>query len=81
MDDPSLPDPQNFNCETKIQRAALPRILEGDPDPPVKVQPPRVLLREGLDRAPAAALFRARRRGLARLGCMLPPVPVCSGWA
>jgi hypothetical protein len=41
------------NREIQIQRAALPRILEGDPNPPVKVQPRTVLLREGLDRTPA----------------------------
>jgi hypothetical protein len=45
------------NREIQIQRAALTRILEGDPDPPVKVQPRTVLLREGLDRTPAQAYF------------------------
>ncbi len=34
--------------------------------PPVKVQPRTVLLREGLDRTPAAALLRARGGGAAR---------------
>jgi hypothetical protein len=37
----------------QLQRAALPRILEGDPNPPVKVQPRTVLLRQGLDDQPA----------------------------
>jgi hypothetical protein len=37
------------NREIQLQRAALPRIFEGDPDPPVKVRPRTVLLREGLD--------------------------------
>jgi hypothetical protein len=41
------------NRTVQLQRAALPRILDGDPDPPVKVQPRTVLLREGLDRTPA----------------------------
>jgi hypothetical protein len=35
----------------------MPRILEGDPNPPVKVQPRTVLLREGLDHAPAETYF------------------------
>jgi hypothetical protein len=39
--------------------AALPLScgLEGDPDPPVKVEPRTVLLREGLDRTPAPPYF------------------------
>jgi hypothetical protein len=45
------------NREIQIQRAALPRILEGDPDPPVKVQPRTALMREGLDRTPAQPYF------------------------
>ena len=45
------------NREIQLQRAALPRILEGDPDPPAKVQPRTVLLREGLDRVPAQPYF------------------------
>jgi hypothetical protein len=45
------------NREIQIQRAAMARIIEGDPNPPVKVQPRTVLLREGLDRAPAQTYF------------------------
>lgn len=45
------------NRQVQLQRAALPRILEGDPDPPVKVRPRTVLLREGLDRAPPQPYF------------------------
>jgi hypothetical protein len=45
------------NREIQIQRAALPRILERDANPPVKVQPRTVLLREGLDRTPAQPYF------------------------
>ena len=37
------------NREIQLQRAALPRILEGDPAPPKKVEPRTVLLREGLE--------------------------------
>lgn len=47
------------NRTIQLQRAALPRILAGDPDPalPVKVQPRTHLLREGLDRTPARTYF------------------------
>jgi hypothetical protein len=45
------------NREIQLQRAAMPRILEGDPNPPVKVRPRTVLLREGLDAAPARPYF------------------------
>ena len=37
------------NRETQLQRGAMPRILEGDPDPPDRVRPRTSLLREGLD--------------------------------
>ena len=40
------------NREVQLQRAALPRVLEGDPDRPRKVTPRSVTLREGLDRVP-----------------------------
>jgi hypothetical protein len=40
------------NREIQLQRAALPRILEGDPNPPVKVQPRTMLMRQGLDDVP-----------------------------
>jgi hypothetical protein len=45
------------NREIQLQRAAMPRILEGDPDPPAKVRPRTSLLREGLDRASAEPYF------------------------
>jgi hypothetical protein len=45
------------NREIQLQRAALPRILEGDPNPPVKVQPRTMLLRQGLDQVPAQPYF------------------------
>jgi hypothetical protein len=47
------------NREIQLQRAALPRVLQGDPDPPVKVQPRTALLREGLDQVPTAPYFVA----------------------
>lgn len=43
--------------ETQLQRAALPRIMEGDQSPPVKVQPRTGLLRHGLDDVPARQYF------------------------
>lgn len=43
--------------EIQLQRAAMPRILEGDPDPPAKVRPRTTLLREGLDGTPSQPYF------------------------
>jgi hypothetical protein len=45
------------NREIQLQRAAMPRILEGDPNPPVKVQPRTPLLRQGLDQQPPKPYF------------------------
>jgi hypothetical protein len=45
------------NREIQLQRAALPRILEGDPDNPRKVPPRTALLRTGLDDAVGQAYF------------------------
>ncbi|GID29866.1 hypothetical protein [Paractinoplanes brasiliensis] len=46
------------NREIQLQRAAMPRILDGDPAPaPVRVRPRTVLLREGLDAAPPRPYF------------------------
>jgi hypothetical protein len=45
------------NREIQLQRAALPRILDGDPDPAVKVEPRTGLLRHGLDDMPAQPYF------------------------
>jgi hypothetical protein len=45
------------NREIQLQRAALPRILEGDPHPPAKVQPRTMLLRQGLDAVPPQPYF------------------------
>jgi hypothetical protein len=43
------------NREIQLQRAAMPRILRGNPVE--KVQPLSTLLREGLDRTPPATYF------------------------
>lgn len=43
--------------EIQLQRAAMPRILEGDPDAPKKVRPRTSLLRQGLDATPAQPYF------------------------
>jgi hypothetical protein len=45
------------NRRIQLQRAAMPRILEGDPDPAVKVRPRTTLLREGLDVTPPQPYF------------------------
>lgn len=45
------------NRQVQLQRGAMPRILAGDQDPPAKVQPRTVLLRQGLDAAPAQPYF------------------------
>jgi len=47
----------NDNREIQLQRAALPRILAGDPNPPQKVQPLTSLLRQGLDLTPQQTYF------------------------
>ncbi len=49
------------NREIQLQRAAMPRVLEGDPNAfegaKVKIEPRTTLLREGLDRSPAERYF------------------------
>jgi hypothetical protein len=45
------------NREIQLQRAAMPRVLEGDVDPPRKVRPRTALLRTGLDGEVATAYF------------------------
>jgi hypothetical protein len=45
------------NREIQLQRAAMPRIIEGAPAPPPKVQPRTALLREGLDALPPSTYF------------------------
>jgi hypothetical protein len=48
---------ENDNREIQLQRAAMPRLFEGDPNPPAKVQPRTVLLRTGLDASPPSTYF------------------------
>lgn len=45
------------NREVQLQRAAMPRILAGDPNAPERVRPRTSLLREGLDRIPPESYF------------------------
>ncbi len=45
------------NREIQLQRGAMPRILAGDPNPPAKVRPRTVLLRQGLDAKPPQPYF------------------------
>lgn len=47
----------NDTRETQLQRGAMPRILDGDPDPPVKVRAQTTLLRPGLDVLPQQPYF------------------------
>jgi hypothetical protein len=48
---------QGSEREVDLQRAGLPRIIPGDPLPPVKVSPRTPLLREGLDAMPRRPYF------------------------
>lgn len=43
--------------QIQLQRAAMPRIYEGDPNPPKKIEARTALLREGLDSNPAQPYF------------------------
>lgn len=43
--------------EVQLQRAAMPRVIEGDPNPPARVRPRTSLLRVGLDRTPPEPYF------------------------
>jgi hypothetical protein len=43
--------------EIQLQRSRMLRILEGDPNPPVKVPPRTTLVREGLDVLPAQSYY------------------------
>ena len=45
------------NREIQLQRASMPRLIDGDPAPPVAVRPRTSLLRPGLDRTPRTAYF------------------------
>src|SRR4029077_11232089 len=47
----------NNNREIQLQRAAMPRMLAGDPNTPLKVQPQTSLLRQGLDLTSALQYF------------------------
>jgi hypothetical protein len=47
---------EGSNREVQLQRAAMPRVLEGDPHP-AKVEPRTVLLRQGLESSPAEQYF------------------------
>ena len=53
--------------EIQLQRAALPRIVEGGPQPPDPVQPRTALLREGLD-APQPSSYFVHEEEVPRAG-------------
>jgi len=48
---------ENDNREIQLQRAAMPRILEGDSNSPQKIRPHTSLLREGLDQPSPTAYY------------------------
>jgi hypothetical protein len=58
------------NRTIQLQRAAMPRTLAGDPNPPVKVQPRTVLLRQGLDQTPPQPYF-VHQEEVSRAGARL----------
>lgn len=47
----------NDNREIQLQRASMPRIIFGDPNPPEKIKPRTVLLRQGLNQQPPQPYF------------------------
>ncbi|RKN79362.1 hypothetical protein [Ulvibacterium marinum] len=47
----------NDKREIQLQRASMPRIIEGDPDDPQRIRPRTVLLREGLDKDSKTAYY------------------------
>ena len=47
----------NTERQIRLQRAAMPRVMEGDPDDPKRIEPLTMLLRDGLDRTPRKSYF------------------------
>jgi hypothetical protein len=70
----------NNNREIQLQRAAMPRILNGDPGPAVKVQPLTSLLRQGLDLTPAQPYF-LHEEEVPRAGARLTQYYTRSRWS
>jgi hypothetical protein len=58
------------NREIQLQRGAMPRLLEGDPDPPVPIRPLTGLLREGLD-LPAPEPYFVHEEEVPRAGLLV----------
>jgi hypothetical protein len=48
---------QDSDRAIRLQRAAMPRVIENDPDDPRRVQPQTMLLRDGLDVSPRRSYF------------------------
>ena len=69
----------NNNRQVQLQRAAMPRILIGDPSPARKVQPLTSLLRQGLDITPAQAYF-LHEEEVPRAGARLTQYYARSRW-
>jgi len=58
----------NHKRQIQLQRASMPRILEGDPIGPVKVKPMSSLLREGLDLLPNPKSYYLHEEEISRAG-------------
>lgn len=69
----------NNNRKIQLQRAAMPRILIGDPNPAQKVQPLCSLLRQGLDVTPAQTYF-LHEEEVPRAGARLTQYYLRSRW-
>jgi hypothetical protein len=67
------------NRQIQLQRAAMPRVLTGDPNPAEKVQPLTSLLRQGLD-LPAAQTYFLHEEEVPRAGARVTQYYSRSRW-
>ena len=70
---------EGSNREIQLQRAALPRVIAGDRENPVKIQPRTGLLREGLDRT-SAELYFVHEEEISRAGTVLAQLYQRTRW-
>ncbi len=56
------------NRETQLQRASMLRIIDGDPNDPVKIKPQTSILREGLEARPDAFPYYVHEEEVTRAG-------------
>lgn len=54
--------------QIQLQRASMPRIIEGDPNPPKKIKPMGSILREGLDNIPKPLAYYLHEEEVTRSG-------------